>query len=458
LSVGDKTQEKFYSPAVSAEQVRAFEASSPLAQHLLEDARSDVRWKGPTPAPDVFLDPSTLRQLEFPSGAEFASAKVIRLAQSAACLGDLDGDGYTDIAIDTPSFADEVLVPRRLRILFLDAAANVRAQRVLESKDGATAAWSYANTLAALGDLDGNGTTDLVAGKENWASPATKDPAFSDQHGALWLLLLGPGGRVERSVDIGSSPALAKLGVSAGSGFGVSLAALGDLDGDGTLELAVGQDPDSDFKGEHGTAVFLLSLQRDGSVLRASRIEASMIDSAETGGAFGEALACVGDIDGDGVNDLAVADMMDDDGGSLRGAVWILFLTRSGSVRAAQKISDWEGGFEGLLRDYAFFGRSLAGVGDLDGNGVPDLLVGSDQGLWTLLLDSSGRVLAHRKLEETRRGDASVAYSRFICVLPGRHADLSREFLCGGDTGVLGPNKLSLWSLRVGPDGAVRAR
>ena len=48
----------------------------------------------------------------------------------------------------------------------------------------------------------------------------------------------------------------------------------------------------------------------------------------------------MGDLDADGVVDLAVGADLDDDGGSNRGALYILFLNADGTVKAEQKMSD----------------------------------------------------------------------------------------------------------------------
>jgi hypothetical protein len=79
----------------------------------------------------------------------------------------------------------------------------------------------------------------------------------------------------------------------------------------------------------------------------------------------------------DGVNDLVVGAYNDSDGGPHRGAVFILFLDPGGKVRNFQKISDTEGGFHGVLADNDYFGTSVACVDDLDGDGIPDIAVGS---------------------------------------------------------------------------------
>jgi hypothetical protein len=93
---------------------------------------------------------------------------------------------------------------------------------------------------------------------------------------------------------------------------------------------------------------------------------------------FGTSVANLGDVDDDGVIDLAVGAIQDTDGGgNARGAVWILFLNTDGSVKSHQKISDTEGNFTGILDDNDSFGMSVAGLGDLDDDGVEDLAVGA---------------------------------------------------------------------------------
>lgn len=67
---------------------------------------------------------------------------------------------------------------------------------------------------------------------------------------------------------------------------------------------------------------------------------------------FGTAAASPGDLDGDGVADLAVGALGDADGGFSTGAVWIVFLHADGTVKAEQKISALAGGFGGALEPF----------------------------------------------------------------------------------------------------------
>ena len=124
----------------------------------------------------------------------------------------------------------------------------------------------------------------------------------------------------------------------------------------------------------------MLFLNADGTVKAHQKIsdtEGNFTGMLDDGDYFGCSVANVGDLDGDGVTDLAVGARGDDDGGTDRGAVWMLFLNSDGTVKAHQKISDTEGNFTGTLDDGDYFGCSVANVGDLDGDGVTDLAVGA---------------------------------------------------------------------------------
>ena len=94
---------------------------------------------------------------------------------------------------------------------------------------------------------------------------------------------------------------------------------------------------------------------------------------------FGFGLASLGDLDGDGVGDLAVGAIRDDDEGRDRGAVWILFLDQDGTVKSHEKISSTQGGFIGTLDDFDTFGQGIADLGVLGGDGICALSVGAGQ-------------------------------------------------------------------------------
>ena len=159
----------------------------------------------------------------------------------------------------------------------------------------------------------------------------------------------------------------------------MSVANIGDLDGDGVNDLAVGANGDDDGGGNRG-AVHIIFMNTDGSVDSTVEINSSTANgpTLTNGDHFGKSVENIGDLNNDGVNDLAIGAHQDDDGGTDRGAVHILYMNTDGSVDSTVEINDsTTNGPE--LEDEDAFGRSVANIGDLDGDGVNDLIVGADK-------------------------------------------------------------------------------
>ena len=123
--------------------------------------------------------------------------------------------------------------------------------------------------------------------------------------------------------------------------FGVSIANIGDLDGNGVDDLAVGANGDQ-TGGDNRGAVHILYMNTDGSVDSTVEINSSTTNGPTLANTdfFGGSVANIGDLDGDGVNDLAVGADEDDDSGANRGAVHIMFMNTDGSVDSTVEIND----------------------------------------------------------------------------------------------------------------------
>lgn len=279
----------------------------------------------------------------------------------------------------------------------------------------------FGAAVARLADLDGDGIDEVAVG-----TPGDDDGAA----GAVWILFRDSDGAVSRRQKISSIEGNFTGALRPGDRFGSSLASLGDFDGDGIEDLAVGASWDGpQFRG----AIWLLMLDSDGTVKSHRKIASGtggftgILDDQDF---FGCSVSSLGDLDGDGVPDLAVGAEEDDDGGysSDRGAVWILFLNADGTVKSHQKISTTAGGFTGVLDFEDQFGGSLAGLGDLDGDGIPDLAVGvprDDDGdydmgaVYVLFLNRTGTVRAHQKISDLEGGLGSILESSdsFGCAI-----------------------------------------
>jgi len=272
-------------------------------------------------------------------------------------------------------------------------------QKISQTSGGFVGTLNNADALglavAPIGDLDGDGTADLAVGA------AGDDDGGSEDLGAVWILFLHPNGTVKShqkisAVEGGFTGVLDDVDF-----FGRSVSSIGDLDGDRTADLAVSAIGDDDG-GEDRGAVWVLFLAPDGTVASHQKISAAaggFTGTLDDQDLFGAGVASLGDLDCDGHADLAVGARGDDDGGATRGAVWILFLGPNGAVRLHTKVSDTSGGFLGPLDDGDSFGSSVAALGDLDGDRNVDLAVGApgdDDGgsgrgaAWVLYLDGDG--------------------------------------------------------------------
>jgi hypothetical protein len=161
--------------------------------------------------------------------------------------------------------------------------------------------------------------------------------------------------------------------------FGFCVATLGDLDGDGVTDVAVGAPFDDDGGNGRG-AVWILFLNVDGTVKAEQKIsttEGALGGPLDNGDNFGMSIAALGDLDGDGIEDIAVGASGDDDVDGNSGALWILFLNTDGTVGGEQKVSQSAGGFPGDLSQHGVSGSAAVALGDLNGDGVVDLGVGA---------------------------------------------------------------------------------
>ena len=125
-------------------------------------------------------------------------------------------------------------------------------------------------------------------------------------------------------------------------------------------------------------ALFLIIFFPNVAVLADDTKPAELFYSLSEKDHFGISISQIGDLDNDGIMDIAVGSYKDDDGGQDRGAVYIIFLNDDGTAKSFQKISDTAGGFDGVLHDGDEFGNAITNIGDLDNDGIMDIAVGAD--------------------------------------------------------------------------------
>ncbi len=230
--------------------------------------------------------------------------------------------------------------------------------RIVSSGFSPVAEWTgesgtTAASLAMLSDVDGDGLADALYG----------DPDQS----AAYLVVGGTAG----NLDLGADATAVFTGVSSSSEAGAGVAGLGDFDGDGLGDLAIGA-PASDVAATDAGEVYVFFGAASFTDTGVDRADAR-ITGISAGDEAGRALTGLGDADGDGLHDLAIGAAYDDTGGNNAGGAWMFYGSATfGSTDLSAADVTFVGESSG---DNA--GEGMGRVGDVDGDGFADLGIGA---------------------------------------------------------------------------------
>jgi hypothetical protein len=312
-----------------------------------------------------------------PSGfAIHGGASLTFAGYDLAGAGDVDGDGLADVLIGAPgagdggSFVGRAYVVRgRVETSVVDLAAIDAGDPTLGvALQGEVLLDALGSGVDGGRDVDGDGTPDLLV-----AAPALDSDAGVGRVHLVQALHLGV------TPTIAASVAARTLTGLADDGVGIPLRLLDDVDGDGLPDFVVGASEGSQPAGR--AYVVLSSLGTDS--YDASALEAGqggwVLDGLDPGDALGRGLASAGDVNGDGLPDLAIGAPGRDLAGVDGGAVYVIF---GGDLSVPPTLADLEADVGGLVivgddGTITQAGWSVAGIGDFDGDGRDDLVVGA---------------------------------------------------------------------------------
>ena len=333
-----------------------------------------------------------------------------QLGRSVTLLGDVDGDGIQDIAAGALSDDDGGTDRGAVYVMFLERDGTVKGQRKISDWFGNFQGTlddgdQFGRTCCGLGDLDGDGIPDMAVG-------ANFDDDGGGDRGAVWILFLNADGTVKGHQKISSTEGgFDSSLLNNFDEFGRSSTPLGDFDGDGVPDLAVGAPYDDDGDVNAG-AIYMLMLNPDGTVKSQAKISqrtgnfSGLIGEKDY---FGWSLAAT-DIDADGTLDLIVGEVLDDAGAINSGSIWVLFMNPDATVRSSSKINMQEGGFDGVLEDFDQFGVSVAAIGDLNQDQISEIAVGCGKfddsafetgAVFVLFMASDGSVVHQERIGKT---------------------------------------------------------
>jgi hypothetical protein len=267
-----------------------------------------------------------------------------------SAIGDVNADGYGDVAIAAPHANPMGRQSAGSVSIFLGSAAGlgVLAARTL---DGSAPSDAFGTTVTA-GDFNGDGYSDVAIG-----APFVDAMGMVDV-GSVTIFHGGPMG-----ITTPSMPLL--LGSVPSATFGAALATVGDCNGDGFSDLAIaapGASP-MDRSAAGSVSIFHGAV---GGISMAARV----LDGVSANDRLGTSLSLAGDIDGDGYADLAVGADTSFLGVMRAGVVSVFHGSATGIRLMPGRVI---GGTSGGQR----FGETLCAAGDINGDGFGDLLVGA---------------------------------------------------------------------------------
>lgn len=296
--------------------------------------------------------------------------------------GDVNGDGIDDLIIGAPynraSGSAYVVFGKRTAF-----AANF----ALASLDGTNGFRIQADAagmilgigVSSAGDLNGDGIDDIVIGAA-YASSGGSNSGSS-------YVVFGSTTPFAATLPVGNlngSNGFRLPGAAASDFSGFPVQSAGDFNGDGIDDLAIGAigaDPNGSESGS-GYVVFgqRFAFPANFALSSLNGSNGVRIDGVAAGDRASYGFSNAGDINGDGISDLILGAYLADPNGSNSGSSYVVFGKRTPfSETLALSSLDGSTGFR--LDGVAvgdFSGTAVAGAGDINGDGIDDVVIGAD--------------------------------------------------------------------------------
>ncbi len=282
--------------------------------------------------------------------------------------GDVNADGIDDIVIGSYQGGEVFVVfgsssgfPSELQPNDIDGANGFRLRGVGRQD----------LVVAGIGDINGDGFADIAVGNPNYSNTR-------GSQGAVTVVFGGstPFPALFDLQDIDPARGFRIEGPDSHSYFGRSIAGPGDFNGDGFDDLLVGE-PHNYRSGDRGSAYVVFGRRRFPAVvdfLNPGKIQSLRFVGSEDVPYIGTSVAAAGDIDADGFADVVIGSP---DTSTSSGTAYVLYGRAGRSTTpidlATLPVAD---GFR-MTAGYPGVGRNAAGGGDVDGDLVDDLLLGS---------------------------------------------------------------------------------
>ena len=301
---------------------------------------------------------------------------------AVAGAGDVNGDGFADVIVGAYAY-DGGIEDEGRAYVFLGSATGLGTAPAWIAGGGQVAA-RFGIAVAAAGDVNGDGFSDVIIGAD------LHDGGAADA-GRAYVYLGSASG-------LAPDPAWIAEGDQAGGALGRSVAAAGDVNGDGFADVIVGA-----WKHDGGEIDEGQALVYHGSPSGLAATAAWTAEGDLDGSQLGSSVATAGDVNGDGFADVVAGAIYAAPGGRAQ--------VHHGGPAGLDRFPDWA---VVSAEPAARLGAAVAAAGDVNGDGFADLITGapghdggqSDEGLALVFGGNAGGGL-HR-IPRMTRADGSA--------------------------------------------------
>jgi hypothetical protein len=270
-------------------------------------------------------------------------------ARVVTSAGDVNGDGYADVAVTAASFDNPEVDEGKVFVYYGSATGlSLTANWTVESNQANSA---FGVSASSAGDVNGDGYNDLIVGAANY------DVTLTDE-GAAFLYLGSPSG-------LSATPSWTGSGGQASASFGTWVACAGDVNGDGHSDIIVGAFRYDNGQTDEGAAfVFMGTSTAAGLQL----MPGWMGESNLANSSYGTCVASAGDVNGDGYSDVIVGAPFYNSA-TTGGRAFLYYGSSAGLSLTANATIDG-------TQANSLMAFMVAGAGDVNGDGYSDVLIG----------------------------------------------------------------------------------